>query len=697
MFCENISTKKPVTNCKILFVLFFALGSSFLTAQNIFGQTSQPTPTPQSDEIVEVGAYKIKSSIELGVRGRRLDGSENKFRSDLNYKSGFRIFNSSFLMQDKDGKNKYFDTLLVNSSGWGADPTGYTRVNLERNGFYRFDANVRKITYFNNLNNHALNEHTQNTRNNMGDFDLTVFPQSEKLRLNFGYSYDRYAGPGGWTVRAYSDEFPIVSNNDTRTNDFRAGVEGKLLGFNLGLTQGYRYFRDDTNYLLTAPNVGNNPTNNAALATFSRQMPVYGDTYYTLFNAHRNFAKKVDFTARVIYSSTATTSSLIEKVTGRDNSNNQVDLDQFNISGNAKRIQTRSDLGLTFFATKDFTISETINFDKFAINGGENFAEQLARRNAAGSPLATTFTRSNAYRVTDYRRFTNMVEGDYQFNNRVGFHIGYRYTNRRIELTVFNLTLTSPTSSTNPLNELVEESNQTNTLIAGMKIKPTKNWVVFWDLEHGSADNVFTRLANYKFTNFRGRSRLSFNKVTLNVSAISKDNSNPSRTLDVLPSDFGASIKSRIYSGTITYSPIAKLSFETGYTYTHQTSGVAIFVPVNGVILQGFSQFFVRDHYAYLDVYAQPFKRVTLYGSYRISKDLGQGNRLSTATQNFVNSYPLQFQSPEFRIEARLTKNIYWNIGYQYYNYREKFQRTQDYKAHLPYTSLRIYFGGADR
>jgi hypothetical protein len=71
--------------------------------------------------------------------------------------------------------------------------------------------------------------------------------------------------------------------------------------------------------------------------------------------------------------------------------------------------------------------------------------------------------------------------------------------------------------------------------------------------------------------------------------------------------------------------------------------------------------------------------------------------------------------TPEFRIAIKLTRNIDWNVGYQYNDYKEKLQigyylynelttndippnavyaPNQNYRAHLPYTSLRIYFGG---
>jgi len=88
-----------------------------------------------------------------------------------------------------------------------------------------------------------------------------------------------------------------------------------------------------------------------------------------------------------------------------------------------------------------------------------------------------------------------------------------------------------------------------------------------------------------------------------------------------------------------------------------------------------------------------------LYAAYRINKDNGQGQRLSTPTGNpavLVTSYPLNYQSPEARLAIKINRRLDWNIGYQYYNYKESVlvgPRPQNYHAHLPYTSLRIYFG----
>jgi hypothetical protein len=104
---------------------------------------------------------------------------------------------------------------------------------------------------------------------------------------------------------------------------------------------------------------------------------------------------------------------------------------------------------------------------------------------------------------------------------------------------------------------------------------------------------------------------------------------------------------------------------------------------------------------------------VSLYASYRINNDPGQGSLAVTRLQDIYSSYPMRFQTPEARLTIKLNRNIDWNLGYQYYSYKEtpiqnplvfivitgqpnvnQVYPAQNYTAHLPYTSLRIYFGG---
>lgn len=696
----NERGKSRIKN-NILFLLLFTTASLLSATFDLQAQTPSPTPAP-SNEVRTFLGYDLTSSFEFGVRGVSVNGNDNKYRSDFNYRPGVRLFDSSFLLENKDGKSKYIDSMLVTSSGWNADPTGFTRISVERVGFYRFDSNVRQVVYFNNLNNHSRNGHNADTRHNFGDFDLTMYPLSDKLKVRFGAGFNKTNGSGSITSRAYSDEYPIDSKVNNGSLDLRAGIDSNLAGFNLSFSYGFRQFKDNTFYS-TVANRGYNTTNTAVISTFERSYPIKGDTHYAMFNVQRTFAKKLDFTARVIYSLTDRNFGFTETITGRDNSNNIVDLDRFNISGASKRPQTRADFGITYTVTNSFRISNSFTYDSFNISGDNVFAEALYTRTAAGGPRNPVFTNSLNDRVTDFRRFANTIEADYQFRDWFGFNVGYRYTKREIELTGFTRALPPATTPTLTLFA-EEETNQTHTFIGGMKIKPSNNWVIFADVEHGDADNAFTRLANYKFTNFRVRSRWSFKRLILNLSAITKDNENPSASTappgNYPSGDFIANTKNRNLSAFVEWSPIDKFSLSAGYTFQRLTSETDIVINT-GTLVRGRSQFFMRDHYAFFNFTAQPFKRVTFYAGYNRNEDLGQGSRLSVLPQ-LVTSYPFKLSTIESRLAMRLTRNIEWNIGYQYIGYNERIQplsvgAPQDYHANLPYTSLRIYFGGGDR
>ena len=210
-----------------------------VAATSSWAQKSVPSPSSSTDADRD---YSITSTIEIGARGLSVNGDREKFRSDLNYKSGVRIFDSSFLIENHTGSGRLFDTALITTSGWGADPTGAVTLKVNRTGAYRFDSNVRKVTYFNNLRNHAINwslpgtgsEHTANTKHHFGDFDVTVFPESETFRMHLGYSFNNTSGPGSSTLRfpqftgqvtpTRVDEFQLTSNTKSRSDCLRFGV-----------------------------------------------------------------------------------------------------------------------------------------------------------------------------------------------------------------------------------------------------------------------------------------------------------------------------------------------------------------------------------------------------------------------------------------------------------------------------------------
>lgn len=760
---------------KILFIMFLAISLLFTTT----GLRAQsPTPKPSADTDT-IGVYKFTSSVEVGYRGLAFNGSDEKFRSDLNYRPGLRIWNSSFRMKAEDGKGKAFDSLQILSSGWGADPSGFIRVGIDKAGYYRFDANVRQVNLINRVSNFVLGYHPADTHRNFGDFDLTIFPERDKFRLRFGVSFDRATGGRGVSTRT-RDVFPVVEELNSNANDMRVGVDSKLAGFKMTLTGGLRRFKDRGRFLITSRQVGVagscffgiciSPTDTSFVNRMERRNPNDGDTRFGIFTIQRTIAKKLDVTGRFIYSQTINNFNIFDNLNYEGSTRLPsgvtspllfADADIYNIFGRSKRPQSRGDVGVTYAVTDNFRISNTFTFDQHNGFGDSDYSENLTARcqvvsvsggcPSVGAPyvaglsgVTSLDTRTLYWYSYGFKRFTNTIEGDYQFNNRFSVNIGYRYTHRKVRDAHYNRVVDDLVNR--PLNTFAaitsvndEEENSANIFIFGAKIKPTDNWSIYVDGEHGEADNAFVRLANYDYSNYRVRSNWNYRKFVFNLSGILRNNQNPSRTEDyknattgaiLLPGfDIIANVKTRVFSAYVDYVPDPRYTLSTGYTYNYMSSKTDTVVPLslnaalppnpvgNLGFIRGFSEFYMKDNYFFVDLSGQPTKRVSFYASYRYNNDKGQGSRAATLMERFLSSYPFKSHTPEFRLAIKLTRNLDWNLGYQYNSYNEKLQfgylpynelintnvipanatypTNQNYRAHLPYVSLRFYFGTA--
>ncbi len=730
----------------ILLVLSLEASVASVTrAQQPSPSTSpKQSPTAKSESAVveageDAGDYTIISSIESGYRGLSVGGDLNKYQSDLNYKAGPRLFDSSFFMRSKNGKGVLFDTLLVTATGWGADPQGQMRMSVEKPEWYRFDGTYRRFNYFRFLNNLAnpnwvfspasfsvapnpvTGEHGYNIQTQLGDFELTLLPKNRTIKFNLGYSPERYSGPAFTNYHAGGNEFNFLSQLKSRADDFRVGADGKVGPIDFSFLQGFRRFRDDSSINLgPTPGINLNPAV-ASLTSFNRDEPARGSVNYTRFSVHTLVARKLDITGRIVYSKATSSFAFIENFTGKNwnpritgwpptppaATPNILNLGQYNITGNTSRPNTLGDIGLTLLATDKLRISNTFRIEDFKIDGVAIFSDFFSITRGAGATLRTdTVSISNldAHRITRYRKYQNTIEADYQFNPRHSIHAGYRYGSRWLEegFEGFNLgsngSLTPPPVRTSS-NEV--EDNHTHAFFGGFKARPAKNWTIYFDAEHGTADNVFSRIGNYDYTNIRARSRYAPNKkLTFSLAVITKNNANPSEIAGVSLQDFGVDIRSRIFTSTVDWIPTSKVSFSTGYNYNWVNSDAVVDYFFNSVRHPlGRSLYFMRNNFFFFETTAQLFWRVTLYSSYRINKDNGQGNRLADPTGapgTLISSYPMSFQSPEVRFAIKVNNRLDWNLGYQYYNYNESVlvgPRPQNYHAHLPYTSLRFYFG----
>jgi hypothetical protein len=716
--------------------------------------------TPSSQSVGEdAGNYTVTSTIEFGYRGQRVSGDVNKFKSDLNYKAGPRLFDTTLLMKSKNGgKGDLFDTLLVTSTGWGADPSGNMRISVEKPEWYRFEGTYRRFKYYRFLNNIAnpswafspiptpanpvTGLHGYDTYTQMGDFDLTILPKNETIRFNVGYSPERYSGPAYTNYHAGGNEFWLLSNLKSRADDYRVGADGKLGPIDWTFLQGFRRFKDDStiNNQVAGLNI-NTASSVAQLTSFIRQEPARGHVNFTRFSLHTLVAKKLDITGRIIYSKATSNYLSTDTFAGRNynlritgwppappNATPNTTNPSFtSIAGNVERPNTVGDIGITYLATDRLRLSNTFRVEDFTIDGvgtANNFFSQT--RPITGGTRTDTFTVTNATEFTTvkYRKYLNTFEGDYQFTRNYSVHFGYRYGKRHEEQSDSGFAIRS-NGAPALVPSFESEENHTHAFFAGFKARPTKYWTIYFDGERGSADNVFTRIGNYDYTNVRAKTRIAPNrKVVFNFALIVRDNSNPSQVAGVSLADFGVNLKTRVFTSSVDWMPNSRFTVNAGYSFSWVNSDAVVeytygVPPAANTRHQGNALYYQRLNYFFFDLTARLNRRMTLFTSYRLNQDNGQGNRVgdpaagtlvTPAVGNtlaffrggtLITSYPMNFTSPEARLAIRLNRHLDWNLGYQYYAYNESdFLRTfpgspraQNYHAHLPYVSLRLYFG----
>ena len=112
-----------------------------------FGPSPTATPTTVSTDAdpappgKEIGDFQVMQSIELGGRISDVTGSQAMYDTLENYQTGARILEQSLTMQSLTHPD-IFDTLTLNSFGWGGDPEQAARLRIAKYRWYTFSGSL---------------------------------------------------------------------------------------------------------------------------------------------------------------------------------------------------------------------------------------------------------------------------------------------------------------------------------------------------------------------------------------------------------------------------------------------------------------------------------------------------------------------------------------------------------------------------
>lgn len=101
-----------------------------------------------SEEGKKIGDFQVNQSIEIGGRISSVSGSEPMYDTLVNYQSGVRILEQSLTMRSLTHED-LFDTLTLNSFGFGGDPEQAARLRVAKYKWYTFSGTYQHIqNYF---------------------------------------------------------------------------------------------------------------------------------------------------------------------------------------------------------------------------------------------------------------------------------------------------------------------------------------------------------------------------------------------------------------------------------------------------------------------------------------------------------------------------------------------------------------------
>jgi len=493
------------------------------------------TPTAraqQSEEQkgVDQGNYNIKQSIEFGGRFTNISGDQQAYDTFVNLQQGPRLLGFTTEMQSLNHHGTFFDRLYFSNFGYGGDPNNVSRLRVNKMKWYDFDALFRRDENFwdysllanpinppavpasappgfnpivgaptNVLNSSIIgtSPHLFNTRRNLGDYNLVLFPDS-KIRFRAGYSRDTVHGPGFTTIHQGTEQY-LFDQYKTTVNAYRFGADFKLLPrTNISYDQILSYYKGDTgttdlnqgfglsngvpvdlgvsfNPPVNQPcaNVFGGPPTGAVNPTCSAYFSYlrHGRTRTNLpteqLSLQSNYWKAWDFSARISYTGgDSNDASYSEALAGRESRTN---LRNDTLTGpiHNRRVAANGDFGVTWHITDLLTFVDSFHYlnwhDPGEFDAGDcsffspnlltaprvftpTAATPLTCAAPAGSVAATPAapiqhaggSLADVSIIVDSNFLkqdekTNLAELEYQFSPKLGARAGFRYRHRAID------------------------------------------------------------------------------------------------------------------------------------------------------------------------------------------------------------------------------------------------------------------------
>ncbi len=409
----------------------------------------------QDDKGRDWGGYTVRQSIELGGHIVGAEGNQQMYSTFVNLGTGPRILGQELSMQSRNHAGVLFDNLYVTSFGFGGDPENLARLRISKNkwynlvGLYRRDKNYFDYNLFSNpLNLNAgvttcggpvngpptcVNQvtpstssslpwytnspHLQATTRNMGDFMLTLLPESA-ISFRLGYARNNTHG----TIdTSFGTPFTTImtENSGWRSDRYQFGADLKLLPrTTISLDVFYEHDKNDLAYqnvpgfvlgasglpvdiglnflpiagptpcitsagVLSVTTTAGTPNCTGATLGFLKSGNVRTNIPTGQLSFASNYFRNLDITASGTYSSS---------------SSDFLNFREFNygtaptlVNGPASssRVSGNADLGVTYYLSKHWSVSDKFRWVNWRQPGGLALTTSTCSHAASPAPAST--------------------------------------------------------------------------------------------------------------------------------------------------------------------------------------------------------------------------------------------------------------------------------------------------------------------
>ena len=228
----------------------------------------------------ETPLFEIRGLFDAGFRWRDATGNADKYREDLNYRTGPRLFNVDLSLSPTENGAVDLVNIYANQLGDPYESLGLT-VKKYDSFTFRFRRNTSAYFYRDTF---LPLEDVDPNKSNGGDFHHFDFDRTND-RINFdmrvgqrgkvfvAFNRQTRLGNSTTTLDISRDEFEFDRPLEEVKNDYTVGFQAALDKVSVYFDQTYRDYENDVRIFLPGASLGEEPTNATELFFYDQLTP----------------------------------------------------------------------------------------------------------------------------------------------------------------------------------------------------------------------------------------------------------------------------------------------------------------------------------------------------------------------------------------------------------------------------------------